>query len=406
MNSTEYLSAVAVSDRPRDESVAGPSAAELEATYLLPVYKHLDLEPVRGDGVWLEEASGRRLLDLYGGHAVVLLGYGHPGWSEAVANQARTMAFQSNAVPNRARARAAEALVAFAPEGLDKAFLVNSGAEANENALRLAFRKTGRSKVVAIEGAFHGRTAAAAAVSWRSEKWYGFPAKPFDVEFIPRGDVARLDSAIDSTTAAVILEPVQGMAGAVPLGQPFLEAARRLTSERGALLIFDEVQCGLGRLGTPFAARLYGVMPDFVTLGKGLAGGLPAAAILARPEALPALGIGDLGSTFGGGPVVAAAIEATLAALIDETLMPRVKVVSRALFTLKGVGPVTDVQGEGLLLGLRTTRPAKEIQQALLARDILTGTSDDPYVVRLIPPLTLGLDHVEILRRALVEIGV
>jgi len=381
------------------------SAATLEARYLLPVYKHLDLEPIRGEGVWLEEASGRRLLDLYGGHAVVLLGYGHPGWSEAVARQAKEMAFQSNVVPNRARARAAEALVAFAPEGLDKAFLVNSGAEANENALRLAFRKTGRKKVVAVEGSFHGRTAAAAAVSWRSERWYGFPAKPFDVEFVPRGNFQALDEAIDSDTAAMILEPVQGMAGAVPLGAEFLRKARELTTERGALLIFDEVQCGLGRLGTPFAARLYNVMPDFVTLGKGLAGGLPAAAVLARPEALPDLAYGDLGCTFGGGPVVAAGIEATLAALIDETLMPRVKVVSRALFALAGVGPVVDVQGEGLLLGLRVDRPAKEIQSALLARGILVGTADDPQIVRLIPPLTLGLEHVEILRRNLAELG-
>ena len=381
------------------------SAATIEARYLLPVYRHLDLEPVRGEGVWLEEASGRKLLDLYGGHAVVLLGYGHPGWSQAVAKQAKAMAFQSNVVPNRARARAAEALVAFAPEGLDKAFLVNSGAEANENALRLAFRKTGRKKVVAVEGSFHGRTAAAAAVSWRSERWYGFPSKPFDVEFVPRGSFQALDEAIDADTAAMIVEPVQGMAGAVPLGADFLRRARELTTERGALLIFDEVQCGLGRLGTPFAARLYNVMPDFVTLGKGLAGGLPAAAVLARPEALPELAYGDLGCTFGGGPVVAAGIEATLAALIDETLMPRVKVVSRALFALAGVGPVVDVQGEGLLLGLRVDRPAKEIQSALLARGILVGTADDPQIVRLIPPLTLGLEHVEILRKALQEIA-
>lgn len=381
------------------------SAATIEARYLLPVYRHLDLEPVKGEGVWLEEASGRKLLDLYGGHAVVLLGYGHPGWSEAVAKQAKAMAFQSNVVPNRARARAAEALVAFAPEGLDKAFLVNSGAEANENALRLAFRKTGRKKVVAVEGSFHGRTAAAAAVSWRSERWYGFPAKPFEVEFVPRGNFQALDEAIDGDTAAMIVEPVQGMAGAVPLGADFLRRARELTSERGALLIFDEVQCGLGRLGTPFAARLYNVMPDFVTLGKGLAGGLPAAAVLARPEALPDLSYGDLGCTFGGGPVVAAGIEATLAALIDETLMPRVKVVSRALFALAGVGPVVEVQGEGLLLGLRVDRPAKEIQSQLLERGILVGTADDPQIVRLIPPLTLGLEHVEILRKNLVELA-
>ncbi len=194
------------------------SAAELEARYLLPVYKHLPLEPVRGEGVWLETADGRRVLDLYGGHAVALLGYGHPRLLAALAHQAAELHFQSNAVPNFVRGRAAEALIAFAPEGLEQAFFVNSGAEANENALRLAFRKTGRRKVVAIEGAFHGRTAAAAAVSWGSERWYGFPAKPFDVEFVPRGDFGRLAQAVDGDTAALILEPVQGLAGAYALG--------------------------------------------------------------------------------------------------------------------------------------------------------------------------------------------
>lgn len=378
-----------------------PSAAELEAHYLLPVYKHLDFEPVRGEGVWLETASGRRVLDLYGGHAVALLGYGHPRLLRALAQQAGELHFQSNAVPNLVRGRAAEALVAFAPDGLEKAFFVNSGAEANENALRLAFRKTGRRKVVAVEGAFHGRTAAAAAVSWRSERWYGFPSKPFDVEFVPRGDLGMLEKAVDSETAAMILEPVQGLAGAYPLGREFLVAAREATSRAGALLIFDEVQCGLGRCGAPFVSRLHGVTPDLLTVGKGLAGGLPAAALLARPEALPRLAAGDLGTTFGGGPLVCAAIEATLDTLVEEGLVPRVRVVSRALAALVGRGPVVGVQGEGLLLGLRTRRPAKEVQAELLARDILVGTSDDPFIVRLLPPLILGLEHVELLATAL-----
>ncbi len=391
-----------------------PSAAELEARYLLPVYKHLSIEPVRGEGVWLETADGRRILDLYGGHAVALLGYGHRGLREALARQAGELSFQSNAVANRVRGRAAEALVGFAPEGLEQAFLVNSGAEANENALRLAFRRADRGgrgghgarrKVVAVEGGFHGRTAAAAAVSWRSERWYGFPDRPFDVEFVPRGDLGALARAVDASTAALILEPVQGLAGAYPLGREYLAAAREATTAAGALLVFDEVQCGLGRTGAPFAARLYDVTPDLLTVGKGLGGGLPAAAVLARPEALPPLAPGDLGTTFGGGPLVCAAIEATLAALLDQSLMPRVRVVSRALFTLAGRGPVVAVQGEGLLLGLRTARPAREIQEELLARDILVGTSDDPHIVRLLPPLTLGLEHVALLAEALFEIG-
>ncbi len=381
------------------------SAAELEARYLLPVYKHLDFEPVRGEGLFLVTREGRRVLDLYGGHAVALLGYGHPRLLAALAHQAAELHFQSNAVANLVRGQAAEALVAFAPDGLDLAFFVNSGAEANENALRLAFRKTGRKKVVAVEGAFHGRTAAAAAVSWGSEAWYGFPAKPFEVEFVPRGDFGALDKAVDSTTAALLLEPVQGLAGAYSLGRDYLLAAREISTRTGSLLIFDEVQCGLGRSGAPFVARLHDVTPDLLTVGKGLAGGLPAAALLARPEALPALAAGDLGTTFGGGPLIAAAIEATLGAILEEGLMPRVRVVSRALFALAGRGPVLAVQGEGLLLGLRTRRPAREIQAELLARDILVGTSADPFIVRLLPPLTLGLEQVARLASALSGIG-
>ena len=387
------------------EAGTEPSAAELEARYLLPVYKHLPIEPVRGEGVWLETRDGRRILDFYGGHAVALLGYGHPRLLTALAHQAGELQFQSNAVANEVRGRAAEALVGFAPEGLDQAFFVNSGAEANENALRLAFRKTGRTKVVAIEGAFHGRTAAAAAVSWRSERWYGFPAKPFDVECVPRGDFGMLDTAVDAATAALILEPVQGLAGAYALGRDFLVAAREAATRAGALLVFDEVQCGLGRSGAPFSARLHGVTPDILTVGKGLAGGLPAAALVVRPGALPALTAGDLGTTFGGGPLVCAAIAATLGAIVEEGLMPRVRVVSRALFGLAGSGPVVAVQGEGLLLGLRTRRPAKDVQAELLAKDILVGGSDDPFVVRLLPPLTLGLEHVAVLAAALSELA-
>ena len=189
------------------------------------------------------------------------------------------------------------------------------------------------------------------------------------------------------------------------MGRDYLDAAREATARAGALLIFDEVQCGLGRCGAPFVARLHGVTPDILTVGKGLAGGLPAAALLVRPEALPALAAGDLGTTFGGGPLVCAAIAATLGALTEEGLMPRVRVVSRALFALAGRGPVVSVQGEGLLIGLRTRRPAKEIQAELLARDILVGTSDDPFVVRLLPPLILGLEHVALLASALAELA-
>lgn len=379
--------------------------AELdEARWLLPVYAHTPVEPVRGEGAILETRDGRRLIDFYGGHAVALLGYRHPRLVAALAGQAEELFFQSNSVPLSVRARAGERLVRFGPEGLSRAFLVNSGAEANENALRLAFRHTGRSRVIAVEGAFHGRTAGAAALTWKSEKWYAFPRPPFDVTFVPRGDVGALEAALGPDAAALILEPIQGQAGAVDLGGDYLKAARELTRKAGALLIFDEVQCGMGRTGHPFAAQAHGVTPDVLTTAKGLAGGFPAGALLASDAVTAGLKYGDLGTTFGGGPLACALIETVIDTIQSEGLMDRVQTLSRQIRETCQVGPVTGVQGYGFLLGLRTSRPAREVVDELLDHGIMAGTSGDPNVVRLLPPLVLEASHVETLAKALGEI--
>ncbi|HVT58805.1 MAG TPA: aminotransferase class III-fold pyridoxal phosphate-dependent enzyme [Thermoanaerobaculia bacterium] len=378
-----------------------------EERFLLPVYAQTAIEPLRGRGVMLETRDGRELIDFYGGHAVALLGYGHPRLLAALARQAEELFFQSNVVPLAVRARAAQKLIAFAPAGLDRAFLVNTGAEANENALRLALRYTGRQHVVALTGSFHGRSAAAAAVTHgAAATWYGFPRPPFDVSFVPPGDLAALATACAAApVAALIVEPIQGMAGAVALGADYLAAARELTRRHGALLIFDEVQCGMGRTGFPFAAQLYGVTPDLLTVAKGLAGGMPAGAVLAGEEIGRGLRRGDLGTTFGGGPLACALIEAVLETIAADGLLARVGLLSQRIRSRCLVGPVTAIQGEGFLLGLRTARPAREIQGALLARGILVGTSADPQVVRLLPPLVLEESHVDALARALSEIG-
>jgi acetylornithine/N-succinyldiaminopimelate aminotransferase len=374
-----------------------------ERRWLLPVYPHAPIEPVRGEGALLYTRDGRELIDFYGGHAVALLGYGHPRLLAALEEQAKTLFFQSNVVPLEVRARAARRLVEWGPEGLTRAFLVNSGAEANENALRLAFRHTGRKRVVAVEGAFHGRTAAAAAVTWGSAKWYGFPQAPFEVTWVPRGDLDALEKALNGA-AALIVEPVQGQAGAYDLGGPWLSAARELTRAAGAVLIFDEVQCGMGRSGQPFAAQAYGVTPDVLTTAKGLAGGFPAGALLASDELSSGLREGDLGTTFGGGPLACALIEAVIDTIEEEGLLRNVRVLSDRIRANCVTGPVTAIQGQGLLLGLRTTRPAKEIQAELIDRGIVTGTSGDPDIVRLLPPLVLRESHVDSLVAALREI--
>jgi acetylornithine/N-succinyldiaminopimelate aminotransferase len=377
----------------------------MTAGALLPVYDELPYAPVRGDGVWLEDAAGRRVLDLWGGHAVALLGHGHPRMLAALAEQAAALLFQSNALPLSLREEAAARLAAFAPPGLGHVFFVNSGAEANENALKLAFRHTGRNRVVAVEGAFHGRTAAAGAVSWgAAATWYGFPRPPFDVTFVPRGDVDALAAALGPDAAALILEPVQGVAGAVDLGRDYLRAARELTRRAGALLVADEVQCGMGRTGWPFACQMHGVRPDVLTVAKGLAGGFPAGAVLATDEVVAGVGRGALGSTFGGGPLACALILAVLDAIAAEGLLERTRSLSARARERCVVGPVVATQGAGLLLGLRTRRPAREVVGELLARGILAGGSADQHVVRILPPLVLAAEHVDLLAATLAEL--
>jgi len=381
----------------------GPASPAGE--FLAPVFSQYPLEVAAASGVWLTNSRGERVLDLYGGHAVAALGYGHPAWTAALARQAQLCQFQSNAVAMQIRVRTAGRLVRFAQLPDARVFFVNSGAEANENALKIALRLSGRRRVAAIEGAFHGRTAAAGAVTWGAqEKWYGFPRTPFDVSFIPRGDHAAIRANITRRTAAVIVEPVQGVAGAVGLGAEFLAALRARCDAVGALLIFDEVQCGVGRTGQPFAANLYGIVPDLLTTAKALGNGFPCAALLMSAHISAQLGVDSLGTTFGGGPMACAAIEAVLEAIESQQLLARVRHLGALIRDSCIVGPVSAHQGAGLLVGLRTTRPAKAVQAELLECGILAGTASDAHVLRLLPPFILEDEHVELLRDALREL--
>jgi acetylornithine/succinyldiaminopimelate/putrescine aminotransferase len=379
------------------------ASQQAEARHLAQVYAQLPIEADRAEGVYLYSGS-RRIIDFYGGHAVASLGYGHPDLLAALADQARSMYFQSNAVALKVRAQAADDLVAFAGGRLPRVFFVNSGAEANENALKIACRVTGRSKVVALEQGFHGRTAAAAAVTWGSKGWYGFPRQPFDVEFIPRDDAAAAARAIDGSTAAVIFEPVQGVGGAYDLAPDFVAALAAAARKAGALLIADEVQSGVGRSGAPFAVDLYGLVPDMLTTAKALGGGFPCSALLLSEALAAQLKSGELGTTFGGGPIACALVSTVLRVIGRDGLLANVRSLSAELRQRVVTGPVESVQGQGFLLGLRCRRPAKDVQAELLDRDILVGTSSDPKVVRLLPPLTLAREHVDALVAALADL--
>ncbi len=395
-----------MSAQPTSSSKPGPAPAPAIPDFLAPVFAQYPLPVVSAEGVWLHTRDGRRVLDLYGGHAVAALGYGHPLWTRALTEQARSLSFQSNAVPVDVRVRAAQRLIRFSGLDFNSVFFVNSGAEANENALKMAFTITRRTHVAAIEHSFHGRTAAAGAITWgAAAKWYGFPRTPFDVSFIPRRDAAAVASQIGEHTAAVIVEPVQGVGGAFDLGAPFLQALRARCDETGALLIFDEVQCGMGRVGEPFAAGLYRVQPDMITTAKALGAGFPCAALLMSPRVSAAVKLDALGTTFGGGPMACAVIEAVIEAIESEQLLERVRTISALIRSRCLVGPVIAHQGAGLLIGLRTARPASLIHAALLERGILAGTSADPGILRLLPPYVLEAAHVELLRAALLDIG-
>lgn len=379
---------------------------DMNATsHLLDVYPYLPFRPEAAEGVYLI-AGKRRIIDFYGGHAVAGLGYGHPDIVRTLETQARKLFFQSNAVALDVREEAARRLAGFAPAGLDLVFFVNSGAEANENALRLACRLTGRGRILAVEHGFHGRTAAAGAVTWGAAgKWYGFPHPPFDVGFIPRNDLAAVAAMVDDSVAAVIVEPVQGQAGAFDLDAEFLRGITAACRRHGALFIADEIQSGMGRCGAPFAIELAGVTPDMLTVAKSLGAGFPCSALMMTRDVAAGLKHGDLGTTFGGGPLASALISTVIEIIERDRLIDNVRTLSQEIITALPLGPVESVQGKGFLLGLRCRRPAREVVSDLLARGILGGTSADPHVLRLLPPLILERSHVHALLNALADIG-
>ncbi len=372
---------------------------------LLPVYAPMPVRPVRGHGSWLVDADGHEWLDAYGGHAVASTGHSHPDVVRAIAEQAAQLLFYSTAVPLPQREALAEKLAELCPAPLGRVFFCNSGAEANENALHLARRYTERQTIVSVRGGWHGRTAATLACTdgVRYEQAARRAGVPLSRK-VPFDDVAALDAAIDDTVAAVLVEPVQGFAGARNCSIEFLEAARRLTNERGAVLLFDEVQCGVGRCGAFSAAEAVGVTPDALTFAKGLAAGLPIGAVVASPRLTDTLALGDLGSTFGGGPVPCAAALANIAVIERDGLIANAVAVGEHLARGAAALGVRRVSGRGLLLGLHLDRPAVEVQRALFGRRVLTGTATDPQVLRLLPPLSFSLREADLLLAALAEV--
>ena len=381
--------------------------AALEERYQLATYKKMPIVAERGEGVWLYTNDGRRYLDLYGGHAVAGTGHSHPRVVAAIQAQSAQLLFYSNLVYSAARARAAEKLVAIAPESLTKAFFCNSGTEANENAMRMARLATGRTNIISFSGGFHGRTADAISATFLGKyREIGKPNVPghLQAEF---GDIESVRALADDTVAAIMLEPIQSMAG-VRLAKPaFYRALRELCDARGIVLIYDEVQTGVGRTGEWFFAGSQagdGVVPDIVTLAKALGSGIPVGACLVTEEIASHIKENDLGTTFGGGMIAMAAVTATLEAIENDGMLANVRQVETYLRErLKTVKQVMSVRGLGFLLGLEFSDQAAPIHKALLDRQIITGTSSDPKVLRLLPPLCLQRQEVDQFAEALEE---
>ena len=377
----------------------------VEDEFQVATYKKMNLALERGSGAWVWTSEGDRYLDLYGGHAVCGTGHSHPHIVAALANQSGRLLFYSNLVYSEIRGRAAQKLASIAPENLTKSFFCNSGTEANENAMRMARMATGRQKIVSFTGGFHGRTADAISATFLGKyRKLGEPNVPHHVsaEF---GDIESLRKAVDESTAAVIIEPIQSMAGVREADPEFFVELRKVCDAAGALLIFDEVQTGIGRTGQWFFAgssNAGGIQPDIITLAKSLGSGVPVGACLVTESVAADIKLNDLGTTFGGGMLAMAAVIATIEAIEMDGMLDNVRrVESHLRAVLAGSPGVARVLGKGCLIGIEFDAPCAEIHELLLKNKIITGTSSDPNVLRLLPPLNVATGQIDMLAEVL-----
>jgi acetylornithine/N-succinyldiaminopimelate aminotransferase len=396
-------------------SVSNPvTVAEREARVHLQTYARQPLTLVSGHGCWVTDVDGREYLDLVAGIAVDVLGHAHPAIAEAVARQASKLLQVSNLYYTLPQLELAEALVARSP--FDRVFFTNSGTEANEAAIKLARRhggERGAHEIVSLVGSFHGRTLGSLAATGQPKYQAPFAPLPPGFRHVEPNDVEALDEAVTDATCAVLLEPIMGEGGIHPLTDAFLTAARAACDRVGALLILDEVQTGISRTGTFFAFESTPIVPDAVTLAKGLAGGVPIGALLVR-EGAASFKVGDHGTTLGGNPLSCAAALATLRVIDDEDLMAnaraRGKQLADGLERFVADGVATAVRGRGLMLGLETAAPvAREVVAAARDRHGLLVNATGETTLRLVPPLTISPDEValalERLAAALADAG-
>lgn len=373
----------------------------LEENFQVATYAKMNIAVETGKGCWVETSDGEKYLDLYGGHAVCATGHSHPHVVEALKDQAEKVLFYSNLVYSEIRARAAEKLVSIAPESITKAFFCNSGTEANENAMRMARLFTGREKIITFSGGFHGRTADSISATFLGNyRAIGKPNVPGHVcaEF---GNLESVRELADSDTAAIMLEPIQSMAGVTESSPEFFVGLREICNEHGIVLIFDEVQTGIGRTGNWFfsGSDLAGnVEADIITLAKSLGSGVPVGACLVNDCISQNIKINDLGTTFGGGMLAMAAVLATIEAIEKDNMRSNIVEIENYLRErLKKIKEVVALRGKGGLIGIEFSKNCKPIHAKLLENNIITGTSSNPNILRLLPPLCVKKEEIDLL---------
>lgn len=369
----------------------------------LPVFARYQVVLTHGEGPYVYDNEGKKYIDFLGGIAVNVLGHAHPKLVKAVADQAGKIIHCSNLYYTEEQATLAKTLAALS--GLDKVFVGNSGAEANEGALKLA-RKYGKTisadkvEIITAEHSFHGRTLATLTATGQPKYQKGYEPLPGGFKHVPFNDIAALEQAMSDKTCAVMLEPIQGEGGVNIPDQDYFVKVRALCDQYGALLILDEIQTGIGRTGKMFAYEHLGIKPDIVTLAKGLAGGVPIGAFITTDKAAAAFGPGDHGSTFGGNPLACAAANAVLKVIEDEKLLNNAQAMGEYLVAklnaLKDKYPalITEVRGKGLIVGAKLTRPGREIVNECMNQGaIINCTAGD--VLRFVPPLNITKAHVD-----------